>query len=111
MTLMALVPIGGISPIIMPSIVQGTGSTAAAGGAAGSTGGSSFASVFADQLDKVSAAQNTADQLAVKATTGDLKSIQDYTIAATEAQLMTQLTVQVRNKAVEAFNEIMHMQV
>ena len=110
MTLMALVPIGGISPIIMPSIVQGTGSTAAAG-AAGGTGGSSFASVFADQLDKVSAAQNTADQLAVKASTGDLKSIQDYTIAASEAQLMTQLTVQVRNKAVEAFNEIMHMQV
>ncbi len=109
---MALIPIGGISPIQMPRIVQAPTSTQSIGsaGAAGS-GGSSFASVFAEQLDKVSAAQNSADNLAVKAATGDLKSIQDYTIASTEAQLLTQMTVQVRNKAVEAFNDIMHMQV
>ncbi len=84
---MALIPIGGISPIQMPRIVQAPTSTPSIGsaGAAG-PGGSSFASVFAEQLDKVSAAQNSADNLAVKAATGDLKSIQDYTIASTEAR-------------------------
>ena len=60
---------------------------------------------------KLSAAQAKADDLALQAATGDLQSIQDYTIASTEAQLLTQLTVQVRNRAVEAFNDIMRMQV
>ena len=33
----------------------------------------------------------------------------DYHIAASEASLTTQMTVAVRNKAIEAFNEIMRM--
>ena len=110
---MALPPIMPISPISIGSIAQPGNATAAPGatGATGATGGSSFADTLASQLDKVSAAQNNADQLALQAATGDLKAVQDYTIASTEAQLMTQLTVQIRNKAVEAFNDIMRMQI
>ena len=54
-------------------------------------------------LDQLSATQNNVDQLAVKAATGALSSVQALTMASTEAQLMTQLTVTIRNKAVEAF--------
>ena len=103
---MAIVPIAPILPISQiaaPTQAQSVGAT--------SGSGSSFASMLADQLDAVSAAQNKADNLAVQAATGDLQSIQDYTIASTEAQLLTQLTVTVRNRAVEAFNDIMRMQV
>lgn len=106
---MALGPIAPITPISLPNVVAPTAPTAGSG-AAGSSG-SSFASMLGAQLDQVSAAQANADQLAIQAATGDLQSIQDYTIASTEAQLLTQLTVTVRNKAVEAFNDIMRMQV
>lgn len=102
--------IGGISPISTPSIQPGNRTGQVAGPAeAGS--GTSFGKVFADQLDSLANAQAKADNLAVKAATGDLQSLQDYTIASTEAQLLTQLTVQVRNKALEAFNDIMRMQI
>ena len=49
------------------------------------------------------------DGLAVQAATGDLGAIHDYTIAASETGLATQLTVAMRNKAVEAFQTIMQM--
>ncbi len=62
-------------------------------------------------LEELEKAQDKADTLAMKAATGDLGDVHDYMIAATEAQVQTEFTVAVRNKAVEAFNEIMRMQV
>ena len=89
-----------VAPTVSPSSTQKvTGS------------GDEFGSLVLDGLDRLEQVQDKSDQLAVKAATGDLNSIHDYTIAATEASVTTQLTVAVRNKAVEAFNEIMRMQV
>jgi len=71
--------------------------------------GSSFGDLVTDGIDRLDAVQDRADQLAVQAATGDLDNIHDYTIAAGEATITTQLTVAVRNKALEAFTEIMRM--
>jgi flagellar hook-basal body complex protein FliE len=77
------------------------------------TGGASgdFGKTVVDALDNLEKTQDKADNLAVKAATGDLNDVHDYMIAATEASVQTELTVAVRNKAVEAFNDIMRMQV
>jgi len=73
----------------------------------GAAGG--FGEVLVKALDNVNQTQATADRLAVDAATGNLTNVHDYMIAATEASLATELTVAVRNKAVEAFNTIMSM--
>jgi flagellar hook-basal body complex protein FliE len=62
------------------------------------------------RLDELQRLQATADDLAVQAVTGRLADPSQYTIAATEATLATQMTVALRNKAVEAYAEIMRMQ-
>lgn len=88
-----------------------TGTDAATGtGAAGATGGTGFADLLGAGVDGLQATQTKADDLAVKAATGDLTDVHDYMIASTRADLATQLTTAVRNRAVEAFQEIMRMQ-
>jgi len=73
--------------------------------------GADFASVLASSLDGLQATQSKADGLALQAASGDLKDVHDYMIASNEASLATQMVVTIKNKAVDAFNEIMRMPV
>ena len=75
------------------------------------TDSSSFGSSVSDLLSGLGEAEARADNAALAGATGELGSVSEYMIAATEAQLMTEVTVAVRNRAVEAFTEIMRMQV
>lgn len=80
--------------------------------ATGSTSASSdaFGSVLTGAVENLQGLQATSNALAVQAVTGDLDDIHDYTIASTEAKVTLELTAAIRNKAVEAFTEIMRMQ-
>ena len=77
----------------------------------GAAGGdvSGFGQMVSGALETVSTQQATADKLAEQAATGQLRDPHEYMIAATEASLSTELTVAIRNKAVEAFTDIMRM--
>jgi flagellar hook-basal body complex protein FliE len=104
-----------ISPITGSGFVSGLTNVAGAGGAAGTDGvqgtGKGFGDMVSKAIDNVQQTQATADDHATKAATGDLTDVHDYMLAATQASVTTELTVAVRNKAVEAFNDIMRMQV
>ncbi|GAA0609626.1 flagellar hook-basal body complex protein FliE [Sporichthya brevicatena] len=99
---MSISPVGftPIAPIAPP---VATGATAAV------PSGDSFATALGNGLEALAGTQAKAEGLAVQAATGQLTDVHQYTIAATQAQLATELTVAVRNKAVEAFNEILRM--
>ena len=73
-------------------------------------GTNDFGDMVVGAMENLDSLHGTADSLAIKAATGDLTDVHEYTIAATQAELATQLTVAVRDKAVEAFNDIMRMQ-
>jgi flagellar hook-basal body complex protein FliE len=108
-------PIGGVAlpTMSMPSIGalgNVAASTEAAAGAQSATG-SGFAGVLATALDQLQTTQSASNELATQAATGDLRDVHDYMIAANEAKLATEMVVTVKNKAVEAFSEIMRMPV
>ncbi|WP_250028060.1 flagellar hook-basal body complex protein FliE [Paractinoplanes maris] len=107
-------PIGGFSPVSGLDAISGVGGTGALGGTEKVTAAQgeheSFASMLSRGLESVSASQAKANDLAVQVAQGTLNDPAQYTMAANEAQLGQQLTLAVRNKAVEAFQEIMRMQ-
>lgn len=70
----------------------------------------SFGASLASSIDGLSAMQANSSALALKAVSGNLADVHDYTIASTQAAVALELTATVRNRAVEAFNEIMRMQ-
>src|SRR5829696_6952636 len=104
-------PIGGISIPSFPSISAIGTTPDVPRTPAVSSGDNGFADVLTGAIENVQGAQSNADDLAVQAATGDLKDVHDYMIAAQEASLTTEMFVTLKNKAVEAFTEIMRMPV
>jgi flagellar hook-basal body complex protein FliE len=99
-----------IGPVTLPvTPVSGVSPVTSAAVPTPATTSSSFGTALGSSLQQLQSLQSTADTMAVQAATGQLTDVHAYTIAATEASLATQLTVAVRNKALEAFNEIMRM--
>ena len=96
----------GFTPYVAPALPAQAGS-----GVQAASAGREFGDLVLDGIERLEGVQDHADRLAVQAATGDLSNIHDYTLAATEAEVTTKLTVAVRNKAIEAFTEIMRMQV
>lgn len=105
----------GFTPYVPPQVsaTDRLDGLTAGGSVSGPSGtpqvNSDFGDLLLDGIERLESVQDRTDKLAVQAATGDLDNIHDYTTAATEAAVTTQLTVAVRNRALEAFNEIMRM--
>jgi len=68
-----------------------------------------FADVLKSSLDEVNKLQQKADAAAQSLATGDQTSVQDTMIAMEQADLSFRFMMQVRNKIVDAYQEIMRM--
>jgi flagellar hook-basal body complex protein FliE len=70
-----------------------------------------FKEMLYDAIDTVSDLQRNADELMTKLAIGETQDIHQVMIAVEEVNLALQLTLQIRNKMLEAYQEIMRMQV
>ncbi|MGB8516891.1 MAG: flagellar hook-basal body complex protein FliE [Gallionella sp.] len=79
---------------------------------ANQTAGVDFSNVLKSSLDGVAQTQNKSESMQKAFVMGDDKvSLSDTMIAMQKAGINFQATVQVRNKFVQAYNDIMNMQV
>lgn len=68
-----------------------------------------FGKLMEDMVGKVSDLQQNADQSIQSLATGQGKGLHEVMLAVEKASISFQMLTQVRNKAVEAYQEIMRM--
>lgn len=76
-----------------------------------STSGAAFQSAFSDAVSKVEAFQTNAQNSVNRFLSGEGEELHHVAIASQEAELSFQLFMQVRNKIVAAYQQVMQMQV
>lgn len=71
----------------------------------------SFSSVLDNLVKEVDDLHKTAEKTTDKMLTGELEDVHQVVVAMEEAQTSFKLLMEVRNKMVEAYREVMKMQV
>ena len=92
-----------ISPIDMISPISGN---TAAQSVTPNDGTSLFTSVFQSAIDNVKATENEVAEAEYLLATGQLDNPSTLLIAETKSTIAVELLVQLRNKAMEAYNQI-----
>ncbi len=85
--------------------------TATSGATATEQPGRSFGQTIKQALSEVNKLQSDADEVATRFASGDAVEIHQAMIAMQKASTALQFTIQVRNKIIEAYQEIMRTQV
>lgn len=98
-----MVEIGGISGEIISGLKAIDGQSIA--------DKDSFGQMLNQMINQVEHDQQQAEGLTQKLITGSVEDLHQVTFAMEQAKLSLQLAVQVRNKLVETYQEIMRMQV
>ena len=88
-----------IAPIDLPAAIG-------APGAAGNT----FQSVFADAIGHVQSVQQTADVSVDRFLSGENEEIHHVALVTQQSELAFEMFMGVRNKVVQAYQEVMRMQ-
>ncbi len=71
--------------------------------------GAAFTDIFTSAIDSVKETDAEKTQMEYLMATGQLDNPASLTIASTKAQLSVNLLVQLRNRALEAYNELMRI--
>jgi flagellar hook-basal body complex protein FliE len=73
--------------------------------------GEPFAKSLANSLSEVNELQSVADTKVEQLATGEIENVQDDVLAVAEADLSFRLVLEIRNRLVESYQEIMRLQV
>lgn len=94
--------IGGIASMLNPT---------QASSSAKQTEGASFSDILTSALQDAQTQGAKSDEQTLSLLSGDITDLHTATIQAQKAELTLNLAIQIRNKVVDAYNEVMRMSV
>ena len=97
-----------IVPISNPSAIAGFGALSRPGIAP--SGSDAFSAILSDAVRSVEGLRKDSQQAIDKLLSGEGGELHEVALAAQKAQLSFEMFVQVRNKVVSAYQEVMRMQ-
>lgn len=103
-----IMPLGSINTINLtgletaPSVSSGDGAQKS---------GTDFSKFLSDALSQVDALQTKADTASLALATGQVQDLSEVMVALEKASLSLSLTVATRDKVIDAYNQIMRMQI
>lgn len=98
-----ITPIPALNPVLLNSLNPVQGSEPKEN--------SDFSQFLADALKEVDSLQKNADAASVGLATGQIQDLHTVMVALEKASLSLSLTVETRNKVLDAYHEIMRMQI
>lgn len=99
-------PIVGISPAVVRGIEPGAAVAPAAGPAAGG-----FGEMLKEAVQKVEGYQKAADASVEKFLKGEEEDLHRVAMVTQQAEVAFEMFLQVKNKVLQAYQEVMRMQV
>jgi flagellar hook-basal body complex protein FliE len=108
---MAIGPISSIGSGAGVAGVGGVGGVGASGRASGAGSASGFADALTKGIQNVANLDANADQLIADFAAGGTTDISDVMAASSKASLGVQVMVELRNRALEAYQQVMNVQV
>jgi flagellar hook-basal body complex protein FliE len=106
---MAIIPLNNL---VNPLATQAAGPSSAASGASGAAGGSGdFSKVLMDSIGEVNRLQSEAADATQKFATGQATNVAEVMVAVQKADVAYSMLMEIKNKLMEAYQEIQQMRV
>jgi flagellar hook-basal body complex protein FliE len=102
-----LMPLGAINPIAPTSLI---GAPNTGSGEGQQKAGTDFSEFLKDAISQVNALQTNADVASQQLATGQVQDLSTAMVALEKASLSLSMTVSVRDKVLDAYNQVMRMQ-
>ena len=107
---MRIPPIDTMKPLVSIKEVSSPKMSGDVGAVSGDPS-ATFTQAIKKAASEVNSLQGQADKLAVNLASGDVEDVHKAMMAMQKAKLALDFTIQVRNKVIEAYQEIMRLQV